>query len=104
MTELLSNSTYGWLVAAALIALLVVAGYMLIRLVATQVSAASSLPAPAALVLSLAMLGLMSIFAGLFTEKEPAWAIAATCVGALAASLQSFFNDRDDDHHGGGNG
>ena len=46
---------------------------------------------PATLILVLALITLVLVVGGLLTDSESAWTVAATGVGAIAASLTAYF-------------
>jgi hypothetical protein len=54
---------------------------------------AGRLPPPAALVTALAVLTMLSIAGGIFSDNDEAWTIAAAGIGALAGSVTAVFRD-----------
>jgi hypothetical protein len=78
---------------AAVVGLLVLLVLASAMLIAWAVIHSASLPPPAALITSLALLSLFAIAGGIATDTEAAWTIAAAGVGALAASVTSMFQN-----------
>lgn len=63
-------------------------------LMTLAISQASKKPAPSALITALSMLTLFAIAGGMATNSDEAWTIAAAGVGALAGSVTSLFQDK----------
>jgi hypothetical protein len=63
-------------------------------LMAVALSKAAKQPAPSALITALSMLTLFSVAGGIATNNDEAWTIAAAGVGALAGSVTSLFQDK----------
>jgi hypothetical protein len=82
--------TFLTVVVAALVGLLI--GALIIRQVSAYFSqAANESDPPSSLILTLSFLTLVAVVGGLVTNSESAWTLAATGLGALAASLTSYF-------------
>jgi len=87
------NSTYllaAWTIGVILI---LVTTVIMVR----GIIKAAQAPPPTILVMSLSVLSLLAIAGGVTTNSDAAWAIGAAGVGALAASVTSLFNKRDEE-------
>jgi len=84
----------GWtivLVTAGIVLALTIVWFIIRQVGAYFVKSAVVGDLPATLILVLALITLVLVVGGLLTDSESAWTVAATGVGAIAASLTAYF-------------
>lgn len=88
-------STIVFIVIAFILGVLVT--WVLLRMIGRYfLEASDDRDLPATLVLTLSLITLILVIGGLITKDESAWTLAATGIGALAASLTSYFTRTKD--------